>query len=86
MIESGLSLIEEDTGLFYADLNPKLYSSDVTYDLVWYVKYTTSAPSNKKLSTRFRIKTFNIANKLDYEISDVNPLDFEIGSDTPIEY
>jgi len=86
LIESGLSLIEEEPGVFYADLNPTLYSSDVTYDLVWYVQYTTSAPSNKKLSTRFRIKTFNIANKLDYEISDVNQLDFEIGSDTPIEY
>lgn len=86
LIETSLPLTEEETGIFYADLNPVLYSSDVTYDLVWYVQYTPTAPANKKLITRFRIKTFNIANQLDFEISDVNSIDFEVGGDLPIEY
>lgn len=86
LIEAALPLVEESSGVFYADLNPKLYSSDVTYDLVFYVKYTTTAPANRKLSTRFRIMPFNIANQLDFEISNVNSIDFEIGGDVPIEY
>ncbi len=86
LIETGVPLTEEETGIFYADLNPTLYSSDVTYDLVFYVQYTPLAPLNKKLITRFRISPFNIANQLDYEISDVNQIDYEINTLTPIEY
>jgi len=86
MIETGIPLTEEETGIFYADLTPELYSSDVTYDLVFYVQYTPLAPADKKLSTRFRIMPFNIANQLDFEISDVNSIDFEISNITPIEY
>jgi len=86
LIETGIPLTEEETGIFYADLNPTLYSSDVTYDLVFFVQYTPVAPLNKKLITRFRIMPFNIANNLDYEISDKNSLSYEIGSLTPIEY
>ena len=55
-----------------------MYSSDVTYDLVFYVQYTPAAPVDKKLSTRFRIMPFNIANGLDYEISDTTPIEYEI--------
>jgi len=29
---------------------------------------------------------FNVANQLDFEISDVNSIDFEISNITPIEY
>lgn len=86
IIETEIPIAEEELGIFYADLNPTLYSSDVTYDLVFYVQYTLDAPINKKLITRFRIKTFNISNQLDYEISDINQLDYEIGPMTPIEY
>jgi len=78
MVETGIPLTEEETGIFYADLTPELYSSDVTYDLVFYVQYTTDAPLDKKLNTRFRIKPFNIANGLDYEISDTTPIEYEI--------
>ena len=77
LIESNLSLTEEDTGIFYANLNPTLYASDVTYDLVWYIKYTAVAP-DKKLTTRFRIKPFNIANQLDYEILSVYPIEIDV--------
>lgn len=86
LIETGINVVEENVGIFYADLNPKLYSSDITYDLVFYVQYTSNAPLNKKLISRFRIKPFNIANKLDFDISSNNPIEYEISSNTPIEY
>jgi hypothetical protein len=86
LIETGLTLIEEEVGIFYVDLNPQLYSSDITYDLVFYVQYTPEAPVDKKLITRFRIMPFNIANQLGYEISDTMSIDFEINDTTPIEY
>jgi hypothetical protein len=78
LVESGVTLVEEETGIFYADLNPKLYSSDVTYDLVFLVQYTSIAPADKKLITRFRVMPFNIANQLDYEISVLTPIEYEI--------
>ncbi len=78
LIETGVPLVEEELGIFYADLNPNLYSSDVTYDLVFYVQYTPIAPANKKLITRFRISPFNIASQLDYEISYESKIEYEI--------
>lgn len=77
LIESGIPVTEEETGIFYADLTPTLYASDVTYDLVWYVKYTSDAP-DKKLTTRFRIKPFNVAGQVDFEIENVRPIEYEI--------
>lgn len=78
LIQSGLTITEEEIGIFYTDLDPTKYSSDVTYDLVWYVQYTPTAPPNKKLITRFRIKPYNIANSLDYEISSTAVIEYEI--------
>jgi len=86
LIESSIPLTQESTGIYYADLNPQKYASDVTYDLVYYVQYTPEAPPSKKLVTRFRIKTFNIANQLDFEISDSQTIDYEISDSTVIEY
>lgn len=86
LIETSLPLTEEEPGIFYADLDPTLYTSDVTYDLVFYVQYTPDAPPNKKLITRFRIKPYNIANQLGYEISDTKQIDYEISDVRPIEY
>lgn len=54
LIESNLPITKEETGIYYADLDPNLYATDVTYDLVWYVTYTNVAPQ-KKLTTRFRL-------------------------------
>jgi hypothetical protein len=70
--EYNLTLTEEETGIYYADLTYKYYTSDITYDLVWYLKYTEGAPE-KKLTTRFRIKPFNIAGQLDYEVISIYP-------------
>jgi hypothetical protein len=78
LIQSGLTITEEEIGIFYTDLDPTKYSSDITYDLVWYIQYTPSAPANKKLITRFRIKPYNIASGLDYEISSTSVIEYEI--------
>lgn len=76
-IESNTTTIQESTGIYYTDLNPILYATDVTYDLVWYVQYTSVAPI-KKLTTRFRLNNQNgpsgeitleiISNTLEIEI------------------
>ena len=67
IIEPGLLISQSLPGVYFADLNPFLYSSDVTYDLVWFVNYTSSAPT-KKLSTRFRINVNNITSEIEIEI------------------
>lgn len=84
IIESTLPILQESTGVYYADLNPYLYVSDVTYDLIWFVGYTASSPI-KKISTRFRINVNSVSNEI--EIEYVNyPLEIEINeSPTEIE-
>lgn len=77
LIESNIPLTQEETGIYYADLTPTLYSSDVTYDLVWFVNYTPTAPQ-KKLGTRFRIKPYNIAGQLDYEVVSFYPINIDV--------
>lgn len=80
IIESSLPISQESTGVYFADLNPNLYASDVTYDLVWFVNYTSTSPL-KKISTRFRINVNVITNQL--EIEYVNgPLEIEILNST----
>lgn len=54
LIESNTPITQEEPGIYYTDLNPSLYATDITYDLVWYVNYTSIAPQ-KKLTTRFRL-------------------------------
>lgn len=76
-IESSIDITKESTGVYFANLDAKKYASDITYDLVWYVQYLEDGNSNKKLTTRFRIKPYNISNNLDYE-TNTNSLDYEI--------
>lgn len=76
IIETGLSITQENTGIYYTDLNPTLYSSDVTYDLIWFVNYTNSAPV-KKLGTRFRINVNAVTNQIEIEYLHY-PLEIEI--------
>jgi hypothetical protein len=78
LIETEIPLTEEEVGIFYADLTPELYASDVTYDLVFYVQYTPEAPVDKKLTTRFRLMPFNVANQLDFEIGNSTPIEYEV--------
>jgi hypothetical protein len=76
LIESSLLISQESTGVYFADLNPYLYASDVTYDLVWYVNYTLSAPI-KKISTRFRINVNTVTNQIEIDYLNT-PLEIEI--------
>lgn len=66
LIESSLPISQESTGVYFSDLTPQLYSSDVTYDLVWFVNYINTAPT-KKISTRFRINVNSITNQIEVE-------------------
>jgi len=76
MIESSLPISQESMGVYFADLEPTLYSSDVTYDLVWFINYINTAPT-KKISTRFRMNVNNITNQLEIEYLH-GPLEIEI--------
>ena len=76
LIESSLPISQESTGVYFSDLTPQLYASDVTYDLVWFVNYTTTAPT-KKISTRFRMNVNNITNQIEIEYLNA-PLEIEI--------
>ena len=78
VIQNNIIVVEEETGIFYANLDATLYSSDVTYDLIFFVQYTPEAPVNKKLSVRFRVKAYNIAGVLDYELGDITNIEVEI--------
>ena len=77
LIESNIPTTKEEDGIYYADLNPTLYSTDNTYDLVWYVQYTSQAPE-KKLTTRFRIKPYNISGQVEYEVLSVYPINIDV--------
>lgn len=54
LIESNTPISQESTGIYYTDLTPSLYATDVTYDLVWFITYLYDSPQ-KKLTTRFRL-------------------------------
>lgn len=74
-VESSISTLQESSGVYFVNLNPSLYASDVTYDLVWFVGYTNLV--TKKISTRFRINVNIITNQI--EIDYLNfPLEIEI--------
>lgn len=68
LIEQNPIISKESTGIYFTDLNPNFYSSDVTYDLIWFIKYTSLSPI-KKLSTRFRLNINSVSNQLEIEIT-----------------
>ena len=76
LIETSLPISQESTGVYFSDLVPTLYSSDVTYDLVWFVNYTDVSPI-KKISTRFRLNVNNITNQIEIEYLN-GPIEIEI--------
>ena len=59
-VTENLSVSNESTGIYFVELNPVLYTFDNIYEVRWVVGYTSTAPS-KTLTTRFRMKPFNIA-------------------------
>ena len=76
LIETSLPISQESTGVYFSDLVPTLYSSDVTYDLVWFINYTDVSPT-KKISTRFRLNVNNITNQIEIEYLN-GPIEIEI--------
>lgn len=83
IIESSVVITQESEGVYYAYLNSNLYSSDITYDLVWFTNYTSLAPI-KKLSTRFRINVNSISNQIEVEYLNY-PLGVELSLNNSIE-
>ena len=63
----------ESTGFYYVILDNNIYSPDDIYEVVWSVKYISSAPI-KELTTRFRFNVssseLTIVEGLDYDIND----------------
>jgi hypothetical protein len=77
IIENIFSPINESTGIYYVDLNPNKYSSDITYELNWFVSYVPGAPE-KRLPTRFRVNPNIIGEQIEIEILD-NSIDIVLG-------
>lgn len=75
LIESSLNITNENANIYFADLDPSMYASDITYDLVWFVEYLTGAPI-KKISTRFRLNSNSASNQIEIEIIN-SPLEIE---------
>lgn len=51
---------QENTGIYFVDLNPNLYTFDDIYSLFWDVQYVIGAPV-RRLETRFRLNPVNIS-------------------------
>lgn len=82
LIEYHTTIYQDAVGIFYTDLNPILYATDVTYDLVWYVQYVNGAPE-KKLTTRFRLNNQSgISSEISSEILTNQEVSIEILSNT----
>jgi hypothetical protein len=81
LVEYHPTIFQDAIGIFYTDLNPTLYATDVTYDLVWYVQYTDGAPE-KKLTTRFRLNNQSVSSEISTEILSNQQVSIEILSNT----
>lgn len=79
-IENLVPIYNESNGIYFANLDPTLYASDITYDLVWFIQYLSTAPI-KKISTRFRINSNSITNQIEIEFINA-PLEIEILNDS----
>jgi len=75
LIESNLSITNESANIYFANLDPSMYASDITYDLIWFVEYLVGAPI-KKISTRFRLNSNSVSNQIEIEIIH-SPLEIE---------
>jgi hypothetical protein len=62
------SINNESVGKYFVSLNPILYSFDYVYELKWTVMYNVNSPI-KILTTRFRMKPYNITSPFDVEIN-----------------
>lgn len=60
-------ITNEQTGRYYVEMSPMLYTLGSVYELRWDVLYNQFAP-NKRLSTLFKFNATNIAGILDIEV------------------
>ena len=71
IVEAGLTISQSQLGIYYVDLAPVNYSTDIVYDLVWYVTYTNNLDENgaiHQLTTRFRINNVQIMSELGIDV------------------
>ena len=72
IVETNLAVSQTQIGIYYVNLNPVYYSTDVVYDLVWYVTYTNNADENgtiHQLTTRFKINNIQfLSNPLSVDV------------------
>lgn len=64
----------ESTGIYYVILDDNIYSGDEIYEIIWSIRYVSTAPI-KELTTRFRFDTAGNSNVIlvdgfDYEIKE----------------
>jgi len=78
LVESGATVTNSETGLYYADLNENLYNSDSEYEVYWYVQYTNESPV-KLQYTRFKFKMQPIVGReIEVEIMNQHPIEYRI--------
>lgn len=70
-VEENLSIINEETGIYFVNLNPNLYSSDKIYELKWYVTYQPET-SEKILPTLFKVSPYIIGKQIEIEVLNNN--------------
>ena len=68
-ITETLVVYNESLGKYYVKLNPFFYSFDYIYELKWSVVYDLNSPV-KILTTRFKMKPYNINSSFDVEVAD----------------
>ena len=71
IVEYNLTPTRESQGVYYVDLNPQMYSFDVTYELKWYVNYVDNSPQ-RILPTRFKIEPQIVGNVIQVQIESSN--------------
>lgn len=76
LVEENVSIINEDNGTYYANLNSLLYNSDDVYEVNWHVTYNDT--SGEKLQyTRFKFKMQPIVGReIEIEIMNNKPLEY----------
>ena len=78
LVESGATVTNQETGLYFADLNELLYNSDNDYEVYWNVKYNDDSPV-KLQYTRFKFKMAPVVGReIEVEILNNKPLEFTV--------
>jgi hypothetical protein len=86
IVESGATVTNQETGLYFADLNELLYNSDNEYEVYWRVRYNGDSPI-KLQYTRFKFKMASVVGReIEVEIMSNKPLEFTVVNNKPLEF